>query len=86
MKGFLDRIENNLAVIIADDEKQQFIIKQSLLPKGSVVGTWFHLTVNNGDIISLSIDEAATSKKNEEMMLLRKKILEKKQHSKYKRQ
>lgn len=42
-KSVLDRTEDDVAVFLIEEEKEEFILSQVLLPKGSKEGDWFVL-------------------------------------------
>src|SRR5690625_3119619 len=42
-KSVLDRIEDDVAVFLIEEKREEFILSQVLLPKGSKEGDWFVL-------------------------------------------
>lgn len=85
MKGVLDRFEGNLAVILLEDEAKEFTTEKESLPKGSVVGTWFHITHNQSNYAISSIDIAETEAKSAANALLLEQLRDRKKTSKFKR-
>ncbi|MEC5423121.1 DUF3006 family protein [Virgibacillus sp. C22-A2] len=56
-KAVLDRLENNdQAVILIEEWKEEVIVPISNLPAGSAVNIWFHVEKQDGEIAIVSID------------------------------
>jgi len=84
IKGVLDRIEDNIAVILAEDIGKQFTIPKEKLPSKSKEGTWFSLKVTGEECEILGIDENLTKEKEADSADLLAQLRAKK-GSKYKR-
>ena len=57
-KAYLDRFtDNEKAVLLVDQLQQEFLIASTSLPTGSSPGTWFTVTIENGEISNFQIDE-----------------------------
>lgn len=85
MKGVLDRYEGMDAVILVEENKQEFTVPKTDLPEGSFEGVWFHLAEINGSYKVQSIDVAATEEKSTANALLLESLRKNKQGSKFKR-
>lgn len=72
MKGVLDRFENNnQAVILIEEVQRALVVPKNELPKGSEVGTWFHIKEKSGHYKIISIDHETArreAKKSAELM------------------
>lgn len=75
--GVVDRIENNKAVVLIDNETEEEIINKNDLPKGCEEGTWVLITKFSDDTYTIEIQKELTEKKKKESILLMKKLLEK---------
>jgi len=84
MKGVLDRFEENKAVILIEDKKQEIVIDKNQLPANSVTGTWFTIEKNN-DNYQLTVDQAKTEKEKQTSSDLMAKLREKSKGSKFKK-
>ena len=63
MKAVVDRIENNLAVVLFEDRKLEINIPMELLPQNTKEGIWLN--------IDISIDQEKTSdmyQKNKDLL------------------
>lgn len=61
MKGYLDRIEDyKFAVILVEECNKEFIISKNELPEGSVVNSYFDLTIEKNKIKSIKLSEQTT--------------------------
>lgn len=85
MKAYLDRFEENLAVIIMEETKKQFIKPIEQLPSGSVPGTWLEVKLENDDVIEIKIDKGATAAKKETNENILSKLRAKNIGSKFKK-
>ena len=64
MKGMLDRIEDDIhAVILLEEQNREIVIPASVLPEGSKVHTWFTIIMEEGEIVSIEVDESLTQAK-----------------------
>ncbi|TWT02393.1 DUF3006 family protein [Planomicrobium sp. CPCC 101079] len=58
MRGMLDRIEDGSnAVILLEEYGREIVIPASQLPEGSQVHSWFTITMNEGEVVSIEVDE-----------------------------
>lgn len=86
MKGYFDRVEDGqLAVILVDEMNKEFIISVNELPEGSKVGTYFDLTIVNGEISSIIPDKETTQIEKEKTDDLMAKLRARSKGSKFKR-
>lgn len=86
MKGILDRFEdNNKAVILIEDTKEEVIIPAEQLPKGSSENTYFTMEKIKDEYQVVSIDEATTQKEAEKSSDLMAKLRAKSKGSKFKK-
>lgn len=85
MKGVLDRIENQLAVILIEDINKEIIIPMKDLPPNSQEGTWFDLEELEGEIKIISIDHDLTQKEAQKSQDLLNQLRTKSKGSKFKR-
>lgn len=85
MKGVLDRIEDDMAVIIIEEVGREFTLAKEELPSGSKIGTWFAIDFSDDQYTILSIDKERSEQAYEKSALLMKKLQQKKKRSKFKR-
>lgn len=85
LKGVLDRIEDNVAVILIEEIKEEFTLPKEKLPRNSKEGTWFSIKKENGHFKILQIDAALTKEKEEKSLNLLSQLRAKSKGSKYKR-
>lgn len=86
IKGVLDRFENNdQAVILIEDKKEELIINRRKLPAGSDINTWFHLQKNGERYEVISIDQEKTKVETDQSKKLMEALKKKKKTSKFKR-
>ncbi|HLR22905.1 MAG TPA: DUF3006 domain-containing protein [Pseudogracilibacillus sp.] len=85
MKGVLDRFEGLDAVILIEEENEEFTVPRTKLPKGSSEGVWFHLIKENSTYHIQSIDVAATEEKSSANATLMENLRKNKKGSKFKR-
>lgn len=85
MKGVLDRFEGLEAVILIEEENEEFTVPRTKLPKGSSEGVWFHLIKENGTYHIQSIDVATTEEKSSANATLMENLRKNKKGSKFKR-
>ncbi|MUV38927.1 hypothetical protein JNUCC1_02799 [Lentibacillus sp. JNUCC-1] len=83
MKGVLDRFEENQAVILLEDQKEEIIVERDALPENSQINTWFNIEKTGGQY-KLSIDHDTTEKELETSQDLLAKLRAKKKGSKFK--
>lgn len=75
MKGVLDRFEdNNKAVILIEEQHDEWIVPIEELPQGSQVNTWFTLKKTGNQYHILSIDKDTTEKQKENASDLMNKL------------
>lgn len=63
MKGVLDRIEGNLAVILIEARKEEVVVPMCELPAGSEEGTWFTIEMIDEEFEIVENDERTTKEK-----------------------
>ncbi|WP_100010210.1 DUF3006 family protein [Lentibacillus sediminis] len=86
MKGILDRMEdNNKAVILIEEQKEEIIVSRDELPEGSDVNTWFQMEEQEGKYHIVAIDEAMTKEKAQTTSSLMEKLRNKSKGSKFKK-
>ncbi|MGN7296293.1 DUF3006 domain-containing protein [Ferdinandcohnia sp. SAFN-114] len=86
MKGYLDRIEENRhAVIIVEEINKEFIIPINQLPKESSAGSYFDISIENGKIISITLNENETISQQQKVDDMMSKIRKKNSGSKFKK-
>lgn len=83
MLGVLDRFEGNLAVILVEENNEQFTIEREKLPAESVEGTWFHLSKHRDSYHVNSIDIAKTEEKSAANALLLERLQKRRRKSKF---
>lgn len=84
MKGVLDRFEENKAVILIEDQKQEIVVDKDILPKNSDVSTWFDIEKQK-EHYTLTIDTDMTKQKKQKATDLRAKLRAKSSGSKFKK-
>jgi hypothetical protein len=52
----IDRFEGEYAIVILIDKNKEFIVKKSILPKGTSEGDWLYVTVEKDLIIKMEIN------------------------------
>jgi len=85
LKGVLDRIEDNVAVILVEEIKEQFTLPKEELPEHSEEGTWFSIKKEKGGFTIVQIDRELTKQKREKSLDLLSQLRAKSKGSKYKR-
>ena len=85
MQGVIDRIEDEIAVILIEEKKQEWTIHESKLPAQSGAGTILQLKETEEGFEIIAIDEEATQKAAAKANMLQKKLKAKKKRSKFKR-
>ncbi|HLR43428.1 MAG TPA: DUF3006 family protein [Pseudogracilibacillus sp.] len=85
MLGFLDRIEEDLAVILVEETVNEFTVHTEDLPANSEVGTIFNLDFDGENYQIVSINEEETEKRKETSVKLLQKLQKRKKKSKFKR-
>jgi hypothetical protein len=55
-KASIDRFEDNMAVVIVSDDKKQYIVSKSDLPKGAKEGDWLSVEISGEKITKMEID------------------------------
>ena len=83
--AYLDRFtDNEQAILLIDKLQQEFHIDISALPSGSTPGTWFLVTIENGEITDVQLDEEKTAEMKQEIAE-RMQRLKSKKTSRFKR-
>lgn len=85
MKAYFERIEEDIAVIIIEETKEQFTKPIEQLPGESVPGTWFEVTVRHNEIVEIKLDPSTTDSKKQKTEVLLAKLREKNGGSKFKK-
>lgn len=85
MKGILDRFENDSAVILIEEEKEELIVPKRDLPKGSKVNTYFVIEKNFNGYEIVGIDEEKTILEREKSSSLMDRLKAKRKTSKFKK-
>ncbi|MGG0719300.1 DUF3006 domain-containing protein [Robertmurraya massiliosenegalensis] len=85
MKAYIDRFEENLAVIIIEEIKKQFTKPIDQLPNGALPGTWLKVTLKDNDIMEMKIDEEETNSTKNSVDNLMAHLRSKKKESKFKK-
>ena len=62
-RGVIDRIEDGVAVVLAGDDEQEFLVPVRDLPAGAGPGDWLAIIVENGRLRALSIDRELTARR-----------------------
>lgn len=86
LKGVLDRIEDNQAVVLVEEKGEQFTLPKEKLPPNSKEGTWFSIKQENEKFVIVKIDEQLTKEKQAQSADLMSQLQAKKSSSKFKRQ
>lgn len=87
MRGTLDRIEDGqYAVILLEQLNQEIVLPVERLPAGSGVGSWFGITMESGEVMSITLDEKISSEKEDQASELLQKLKNKSSGSKFKRE
>lgn len=60
MKGVIDRIEGDKAVILAEKQSAEFTVEADSLPEGAETDVWLDLEVKGDNIVSAEVDEKMT--------------------------
>ncbi|MDN7243177.1 DUF3006 domain-containing protein [Planococcus sp. N028] len=75
MRGMLDRIEDGThAVLLIEEQGREIVVPVSQLPEGSQVHTWFTITMEEDEIVSLQLDESLTEVKTEQAQSLMQRL------------
>ena len=59
-RAVVDRFEDGKAVLLVADEERQMIVDRSALPFGTKEGDWLRITIQDGLLAGVQIDEAET--------------------------
>lgn len=60
--AYFDRqTENDEAVLLVEQLKKDFHIPLTSLPSGSEPGQWFHIQIEDGQVIKIQTDEEKTT-------------------------
>lgn len=85
LKGVLDRIEEDQAVILIEENKEQFILPATDLPSGSEPGTWFTLLKKGDSYEIVAIDAGKTEAHFKRIRMLQRQLQKRRKPSKFKR-
>ncbi len=85
MLGVIDRIEDGIAVILIEENKQEWKVTEENLPEGAKEGTVLQLSLTNDTYTIIGIDKEATKTASNKAKHLQKKLQSKKKRSKFKR-
>lgn len=85
LKGILDRFENDSAVILIEEEKEELIVPKRDLPKGSKVNTYFVIEKNFNGYEIVGIDEEKTILERKKSSSLMDRLKAKRKTSKFKK-
>lgn len=84
--GYVDRIEEGrLAVLLVDSLGKEFVVDVSRLPEGASEGTYLTLSLIDGEIGNMSVDEEKTSQMKQEIADKLQRIKLKSSRSRFKR-
>jgi len=61
-KAVLDRFEGDLAVILLKDGQDQLVVPINSLPGGAKEGHWLQIETEDGQVISVTVDEEETAR------------------------
>ncbi|MFC7319681.1 DUF3006 domain-containing protein [Halobacillus campisalis] len=87
MKAVLDRIEENqYAVLLVEENTQEFILNKNELPEGSKPHDWFEVTIENDKITSLKVDPEFALAQEQKVKSKRDRLKKRSQGSKFKRE
>lgn len=85
MRGVIDRIEDGIAVILVEENNQEWKIAEEKLPTGAKEGAILKLEMTNDTYTIIGLDEEATNAANNKAQQLQNKLQAKKKRSKFKR-
>lgn len=86
MKGMLDRIEDGQnAVILLEQQDLEIVLPVAQLPEGSAIGSWFNITMEDGEVLAILPDETTSAEKADQAAGLMEKLKKKRSGSKFKR-
>lgn len=75
MLGVIDRIEEDLAVILIEEEKRELVIPKDELPEHATTGTWLQITTIKADTYEFVINETKTNEQKTRVQHLREQLL-----------
>ncbi len=67
IKAIIDRFEENKAVLIVGENKDEYIVPRTSLPRGAVEGLWLLVEIEGHRVINAVIDEEETIKVRERL-------------------
>lgn len=86
MRGMLDRIEDGThAVLLLEEQGREIVVPVSRLPEGSQVNSWFTITMEEEEIVSIQADEQLTQAKTERVQSLMERLRARKSESRFRR-
>jgi hypothetical protein len=86
MRGMLDRIEDGFnAVILLEERGREIIVPVSRLPEGTQIHSWFTITMEEEEIVSIEVDENLSQEKAARAQNLMQRLRGRKSSSRFKR-
>jgi len=85
MRGVIDRIEDSIAVILIEENNQEWKIAEEKLPTGAEEGAVLLLEATNDTYTIVGIDQDTTNAASNKAKKLQNKLQAKKKRSKFKR-
>jgi len=85
MRGVIDRIEDSIAVILIEENNQEWKIAEEKLPTGAEEGAVLLLEATNDTYTIVGIDQDTTNAASNKAQKLQNKLQAKKKRSKFKR-
>lgn len=62
-RGVIDRFEDGIAVVLAGEDEEEFLVPVRDLPQGAVPGDWLAIIVEKGRLRALSVDRELTARR-----------------------
>ncbi|GAE29669.1 DUF3006 domain-containing protein [Halalkalibacter hemicellulosilyticus] len=86
IRAVIDRIvDGDKAVLLVEEQKKEFTVRQEQLPAAAKEGTWLLLTVENEQIVQISIDTKMTNRMEDKVGATLKRLRQKRNGSRFKR-
>ena len=75
----LERLEEGLeetlfAVLLVGEEEEELILAAHRLPRGATPGSWLRLEMHDGQVLSITLDEATTTARRERIQAKREAL------------
>ncbi|MFA9456519.1 DUF3006 family protein [Halalkalibacter sp. AB-rgal2] len=86
IRAVIDRIvDGDRVVLLVEEQKKEFTVRQEQLPTAAEEGTWLLLTVEDEQIVEMTIDTKMTNRMEAKVGATLKRLRQKSNGSRFKR-